>query len=91
MTLEIIGNALVSCFIICCLVSAVLQVIAWTRHARAGHSANLRAIWKPENYFDEIGVRQMQLARKLLMLGTFAYLAFGGLLVASGILWASGS
>ncbi len=86
MTLEVIGNALVSCFIICCLVSAVLQVLAWTRHALPGHSANLRAIWKPEQFFDEIGIRQMQLARKLLMLGTFAYLAFGGLLVAAGIL-----
>lgn len=86
MTLEIVGNALVSCFIICCLVSAILQVLAWTRHARAGESANLRAIWRPESYFDEIGVRQMRLARKLLMLGTFAYLAFGGVLVAAGLL-----
>lgn len=90
MTFEVAGNALVSCFIICCLLSAILQVIAWTRHARGGHSGNLRAIWKPEKYFDEIGIRQMRLARTLLVLGTCAYLAFGGLLVASGILGSSG-
>lgn len=90
MTLDIVGNALVSCFIICCLVSAILQVLAWTRHARSGQSANLRAIWRPESYFDEIGVRQMLLARRLLILGTFAYLAFGGLLVAVGIMRGAG-
>ena len=90
MTLELIGNALVSCFIICCLVSFVLQMIAWSRHARADQSANLRAFLKPEEYLDEIGVRQMRLARTLLMLGTCAYLAFGGVLVASSIIGASG-
>jgi hypothetical protein len=91
MTLQIIGNALVFCFITCCLVSAVLQVLAWARHAREGQSANLRAFLKPEEYFDEVGVRQMNLARTLLMLGTFAYLAFGGVLVASSVLGAGGS
>lgn len=70
-------------FVICCVVSAALQIIAWSRHAREGAPVSLRALWKPEGYFDEIGLRQMQLARRLLLAGGVAYLTFGAANVAA--------
>lgn len=85
MTLAIIGNALVFAFVTCCIVSAILQILAWSRHAREGVTVNLKALWHPEGHFDEVGLHQMRLARRLLLLGGFAYLAFGGLLVAMGV------
>jgi hypothetical protein len=86
MTLVLIGNALLFSFIICCVVSAALQIIAWSRHAREGAPVSLRALWKPEGYFDEIGLHQIRLARLLLTVGVMAYLAYGGIIVASNIL-----
>lgn len=85
MTLAIFGNALVFCFVICCIVSALLQVIAWTRHALPGAGVNLRALWRPDGYFDDIGLHQMRLARRLLLLGGAAYVAFGGVLIAGTV------
>jgi hypothetical protein len=79
--IAIIGNTLVFSFVICCVVSAVLQILAWSRHAKAGIPVNIRALWKPEGYFDEVGLHQIRLARRLLTLGGMAYLAYGGLLV----------
>lgn len=81
--IDLLAGALVFAFIICCLVSAVLQVVAWSRHAREGVPVNLRALWRPEGYFDEVGLRQIRLARRLLMAGGFAYLTYGALLVLS--------
>ena len=81
----IVRNALLFSFVICCVVSAVLQVLAWARHAKAGIPVDIRALWKPEGYFDEVGLHQIRLARRLLTLGAMAYLAYGGLLVFTSV------
>lgn len=82
----ILANALVYSFIICCVVSAALQVIAWSRHAREGAPRSIRALWNPEGYFDHIGLQQMRIARRLLLVGGFAYVAYGALIVAMTVL-----
>jgi hypothetical protein len=64
-------------FVVCCVVSAALQILAWSRHAREGAPVSIRALWKPEGHFDEIGLRQIRIARRLLLLGGVAYLSFG--------------
>ena len=86
MILSFLATTLVFSFVICCLVSAVLQIVAWTRHARDGVPVSLRALWQPEGYFDEIGLHQIRLARRLLTIGGVAYLSYGFLIVASTIL-----
>jgi hypothetical protein len=77
---------LVLTFVICCVLSAVLQILAWSRHAKEGAPVSLRALWRPEGHFDAIGVRQIQLARRLLLIGGVAYLSFGALNVAAAVL-----
>jgi hypothetical protein len=78
-----LGGGLVLAFVMCCIASAMLQVVAWTRHAREGARVSLRALRHPEEHFDEIGVRQITLARTLLTIGGVAYLSFGVLLLAT--------
>lgn len=85
MTLAILSTALVFSFVICCVVSAALQIIAWSRHAKEGAPVTVRALWKPEGYFDEIGLHQIRLARRLLMVGGVAYLTYGMLIIASNV------
>jgi hypothetical protein len=82
----IIATSMLFAFVICCVVSAALQIIAWSRHARRGAPVSLEALWSPEGYFDEIGIRQIQLARRLLLVGGFAYLTFGAMNVAMTVL-----
>jgi hypothetical protein len=77
----VLSSTLLFAFIICCVVSAALQILAWSRHTREGTPISLQALWRPEGRFDEIGMRQMQLARKLLVVGAMAYVAFGALTV----------
>jgi hypothetical protein len=84
-TVELLATALLFSFIICCVVSAALQIIAWSRHAREGVQVSVKALWKPEGYFDEIGLHQMRLARRLLALGGWAYLTYGLVLVVTSI------
>lgn len=84
--LAVLASALVFCFVICCVVSAALQILAWTRHAREGVAVSLKALWRPEGYFDEIGLRQILLARRLLTVGGWAYLTYGLLIVVSHVL-----
>jgi len=86
MTLALLSSTLVFSFIICCVVSAVLQIFAWSRHAKAGVPVTFRALWKPEGYFDEVGLHQIRLARRLLTVGGVAYLSYGFLVVATSIL-----
>lgn len=81
-----LATLFLSSFVICCVVSAALQVVAWSRHARDGSRVSVRAFWKPEGHFDEIGLRQIQLARRLLLLGGVMYLSFGALNVAATVL-----
>jgi hypothetical protein len=83
LSLAILANALILAFFTCCVVSAILQVLAWARHARDGVAISLAALWRPEGYFDETGLRQIRLARRLLILGGTAYLAYGLLILAS--------
>ena len=85
MSWMIIGNTLLFSFIICCVVSAALQIVAWSRHAREGAPVTMKALWKPEGYFDEIGLHQIRIARRLLTVGILAYVAYGSTIVISGI------
>lgn len=80
--LELLSTALLLSFVLCCVVSGVLQVFAWSRHSREGAPVSLRALVEPGRYFDEIGCRQMQVARRLLTVGGVAYLSYGVLLIA---------
>ncbi|HET6765401.1 MAG TPA: hypothetical protein VFH27_17065 [Longimicrobiaceae bacterium] len=66
--------------------STLLQLIAWTRHARPGVGVNPMAVWKPEGYFDGVGLRQMLIARRLLLVGLAGYLSVGVLFVLSRVL-----
>jgi hypothetical protein len=77
---------LVFTFVICCVLSAVLQILAWSRHAKEDVPVSIRALWKPEGRFDSVGLRQIQLARRLLLIGGVAYLTFGALNVAAAVL-----
>ncbi|HUE96605.1 MAG TPA: hypothetical protein VMN39_08090 [Longimicrobiaceae bacterium] len=86
MTLALLSTALVYAFILCCVVSAALQVIAWSRHALEGAPRSLKALWRPEGYFDPIGLRQMRVARTLLLVGGVAYVTYGGVIVAMTLL-----
>ena len=81
----VVGTGLLLAFVICCVASTMLQIVAWTRHAREGARVSLRALWKPEPYFDAVGLNQIRLARLLLLVGGLAYLMFGTLLVASRV------
>ena len=72
-------------FIACCVGSALLQVLAWTRHKREGVSVNPGALWKPEGSFDDVGLYQMRLARRALLIGGVMYLSYGLLMVVAQI------
>jgi hypothetical protein len=62
-------------FFACCVASALLQLLAW-RHVRPGKGPTVVGVWKPENYFDEVGLRQMKLARWLLILGGVLFVSY---------------
>lgn len=83
--MQVVASTLVTSFVLCCVVSGLLQVIAWSRHTREGVPVSLRALWRPEAYFDPIGQRQILLARRLLTVGAVAYLSYGVLLVLSSV------
>ena len=84
--MTVVSTALLLSFVFCCVVSGFLQVIAWTRHARAGSAPSLRALRSPEEHFDAIGIRQILLARRLLLVGGAAYLTYGFFLLVSRFL-----
>jgi len=77
------GTALLLVCVSCCVASALLQIIAWGRHKRPETAVSLRALWNPEGYFDAVGLHQIRLARRLLMVGAAAYLLFGALLLVT--------
>jgi hypothetical protein len=62
-------------FFACCVASALLQLLAW-RHVRPGQGPTVVGVWKPEHYFDDVGLRQMKLARWLLILGGVLFLSY---------------
>jgi hypothetical protein len=72
-------------FVACCVSSALLQMIAWTRHKAEGAPVNPGALWKPEGFFDAIGLYQMRLAKRALLVGGVMYLSYILLLIASGV------
>ncbi len=74
--LQVFAMTLLLSFMGCCVASALLQLIAHTRHSRGG-PGGMGSMWKPEGKFDEVGVRQMRLARRLLLVGAVAYLSYG--------------
>lgn len=82
----LLSTALLMSFVICCVVSAALQIVAWSRHAKEGVPVSVRALWRPQGHFDEIGMHQMLLARRLLAVGGWAYLTYGMVLIVSTIL-----
>lgn len=71
-------------FVACCVASALLQVIAWTRHAKEGVRVEPRALWKPDGYFDQVGLFQMRLAKRALLIGAVMYLSYGVMMLLAG-------
>lgn len=80
---EILSTALILSFVLCCVASGFLQVRAWGRHALPDVPVSLRALRHPEQFFDEIGFRQMVLARRLLTVGGVAYVTYGLLIIVN--------
>jgi len=72
---RVVLAALLLAFYGCFIASAVLQFLAW-RHVRADKGPTVRGVWKPDNYFDDIGLRQMRLARWLLIVGGVLFLSY---------------
>jgi hypothetical protein len=71
-------------FVACCVASALLQVVAWTRHKKEGVPINPGAVWKPEGSFDDVGLFQMRLAKRALLIGGVLYLSWGLLMIVAG-------
>jgi hypothetical protein len=84
--LPLLGTMLFVGFAVCCTASALLQAVAWWRHRLEGRVVNPGALWKPDGYFDPIGMQQMRLARRLILIGAVMYLSYGVLmLLATGV------
>jgi hypothetical protein len=73
--LKIIASTLLLSFFGCCVASAVLQLMAWRHPADAGQGPSVRGVWKPEGRLNEVGMRQMKLARWLLIIGGVAFVS----------------
>jgi hypothetical protein len=86
---QVLAVTLLLSFFGCCVGSAVLQLIAWSRHARPGEGPTVRGLWRPEAFLDPVGARQMRLARRLLVVGGLAYLSYGVLMLFSARLLAA--
>ena len=72
---RVILAAMLLGFFACCVASALLQLVAW-RHVRPGEGPTVRGVWKPDQYFDEVGLRQMKLARRLLIMGGVMFVSY---------------
>lgn len=83
---DLLVTTFVLSFILCCVVSGMLQILAWTRHSRPDVPFSIRALWRPEEHFDPVGRRQIALARRLLAIGGVAYLSYGVLVVVANVL-----
>jgi hypothetical protein len=88
--LPLFGQLLFISFIGCCVASALLQIVAWTRHAKEGAQVSPGALWKPDGLFDDVGLFQMRLARRALIIGGVAYLSYGVLMLAASVLLKQG-
>ena len=78
--LQLLSVMLFMSFVACCMASALLQLIASLRHS-SGKGLGFMAMWRPEGKFDEIGVYQMRLAKRLMLVGAVAYLSYGVLMM----------
>lgn len=83
--LAFLATGMLVTFVACCAASGMLQIVAWSRHVREGVQPSPRALLEPEAYFDAIGLRQIALSRRLLLLGGVAYLGFGALTLFSQV------
>ncbi|MBW3627868.1 MAG: hypothetical protein KY464_01105 [Gemmatimonadetes bacterium] len=83
---DLLVRTFVFSFIFCCVVSGMLQLLAFTRHSRSDVPFSIRALWRPEEHFDAVGRRQIALARRLLTIGGVAYLSYGVLVVVANVL-----
>jgi hypothetical protein len=72
---RLLAAMLLLSFFACCVASALLQVVAWNRHVRPGEGPTVRGVWKPDAFLDPTGVRQMKLARWLLIIGAIAFVS----------------
>ena len=72
---KVLLSTMLLAFYGCFVASAVLQFLAW-RHVRTGQGPTVRGVWKPDNYFDEVGLRQMRLARWLLIAGGVLFVSY---------------
>lgn len=72
---RLLAAGLLLSFFACCVASALLQAVAWNRHVRPGEGPTVRGVWKPEAFLDPTGVRQMKLARWLLIVGGIAFVS----------------
>ena len=80
---QLFASGLLLAFVACCVASAALQIVAWSRHRREGAPVSFSAVWKPEGYFDSTGLYQMRLAKSLLIVAGVAYLSYGLVLVVA--------
>lgn len=71
---RVLAATLLLSFFGCFVASAVLQLVAW-RHARPGQGPTVRGVWKPDHFLDEVGQRQMRLARWLLIVGAVMFIS----------------
>ena len=85
--MRILAATLLLSFFGCCVASAVLQLLAW-RHARPGEGPTLRGVWKPDQFLDPVGERQMRLARWLLIVGSVAFVSYA-IVMRVGMMMAS--
>lgn len=74
---ELVSVGLFLSFAACCLASALLQMVAWSRHRLEDVPVSFRGLRNPDGYFDAVGIRQMLLARRLLLMGAIMYLSYG--------------
>ena len=88
--LSTFGTLLFFSFIACCVASAALQILAWTRHKREGVSINPGALWKPEGFFDPIGLYQMRIAKRAIIIGGVMYLSYGVIMLLAQTVLAKG-
>ena len=81
--LPLLASMLFVSFVVCCVGSALLQALAWWRHSHPGSAVHMKALWKPEGHFDSVGMMQMRLARRLILVGVVMYLSYGVLMLVA--------
>ncbi|MBB4634932.1 hypothetical protein [Longimicrobium terrae] len=73
---KVLASTLLLSFFGCCVASAFLQLAAWRHPADPAQGPTVAGVWKPEGRLNEIGIRQMKLARLMLILGGVSFVSF---------------